>query len=557
MHEALEQLAKDYWAYSLERSPTEGFLYGMYDHADQMEDLSRGGEDEAIERLDGFADAAEAIDPETLLPDDRVTRAVLIEEARGGATELSRRHLEFAVDHTMGLHVTLLQLVPQLAAPTPEIADALVGKWSKLGATFDDAVKRLRQGLARDRTPPRIAVERTVSQIDAYLASPVDGDPFTLASAPESFDAGTEAAWRDRLRDVVAQVVRPGYAAYRDALRDEVLPRAREPESSGVRWLSDGEALYADAIRRHTSLDLTPLDIHQIGLDEIASLEAEYRELGGKVLGTTDVAEIYQRLKEDRSLRFGSAEDIVAAAQAAMDRARGAIPQWFGRLPVADCVMAEIPMGAEEAPLAYYLPPATDGTRPGTYFINTTEPTSRTRFESEALAFHESIPGHHLQLAIAQELEGIPEFRKHALVTVYVEGWGLYTERLADEMGLYTDDTTRLGILSFDSWRAGRLVVDTGIHALGWSRQEAIDWMAANSPQAVNNIENEIDRYIAWPGQALAYKLGQREIFRLRSEAEAAMGARFDIKGFHDVILGSGPVPLSVLGDLVGAWSAP
>jgi uncharacterized protein (DUF885 family) len=171
------------------------------------------------------------------------------------------------------------------------------------------------------------------------------------------------------------------------------------------------------------------------------------------------------------------------------------------------------------------------------------------------LAFHESIPGHHLQLAIAQELENIPEFRKHALVTVYVEGWGLYTERLADEMGLYTDDLTRLGILSFDSWRAGRLVVDTGMHALGWSRQEAIEWMAANSPQALNNIANEVDRYIAWPGQALAYKLGQREIFRLRREAETSMGDRFDITAFHDVVLGSGPVPLGVLGELVDNWA--
>jgi len=556
MHEALAQLAEDYWAYTLERSPTEAFLYGNYDHTDQMEDLSRGAEDDAITRLSGFADDAEAIDPGRLSGDEAVTRAVLIEEARGAAKELARRHLEFAVDHTSGFHITLLQLVPQLAAPTVAVADALVGKWSRLGSVMDEAVKRLRQGVARDRTPPRIAVEQSIVQIDAYLQTPVTGDPFTLAGGPEAFDDAEEAAWRERLETVVTEVVRPAYAAYRNALRDEVLPHAREPEKSGVRWLADGEGLYADAIRRHTSLDLTPLEIHQIGLDEISSLEDEYRELGGLVLGTTDVAEIYARLRDDPDLRFGSGEEIVAAAQSAMDRALAAIPQWFERLPVTGCVMAEIPSGAEEAPLAYYLPPTTDGSRPGTYFVNTTEPTTRTRFESEALAFHESIPGHHLQLAIAQELEGIPDFRKHALVTVYVEGWGLYSERLADEMGLYTDDVTRLGILSFDSWRAGRLVVDTGMHALGWSRQEAIDWMIANSPQAVNNITNEIDRYIGWPGQALAYKLGQRELFRLRRQAKDAMGDRFDIRAFHDVVLGSGPVPLNVLGGLVGDWAA-
>jgi uncharacterized protein (DUF885 family) len=219
--------------------------------------------------------------------------------------------------------------------------------------------------------------------------------------------------------------------------------------------------------------------------------------------------------------------------------------------------VAEVPgAGARDAPIAYYLPPAIDGSRPGSYFVNTNEPTTRTRYESEALAFHESIPGHHLQVAIAQELEGIPEFRKHALVTVYVEGWGLYTERLADEMGLYSGPIERMGMLSFDSWRAGRLVVDTGIHALGWSKQEAIDFLVENSPQALNNIENEVERYIGMPGQALAYMIGRREIMKLRADAKRVMGAGFDIQGFHDTVLGSGPVPLRILRSLVEDWAS-
>ena len=229
---------------------------------------------------------------------------------------------------------------------------------------------------------------------------------------------------------------------------------------------------------------------------------------------------------------------------------------WFGRLPQADCVVQEIPdVGAEESPIAYYLAPAADGSRPGVYFVNTLHPETRTRFEYEALAYHESIPGHHLQLAIAQEVD-VPEFRKNALVTVYVEGWGLSTERLADEMGLYSGDLQRLGILSFDSWRAGRLVVDTGMHAFGWSRQKAIDFLLDNSPQAPNNIENEVDRYIGWPAQALAYKIGQRELFRLRNQARDRLGDRFDIKAFHDTVLEPGPVPLGLLGDLVDEWTA-
>ena len=370
------------------------------------------------------------------------------------------------------------------------------------------------------------------------------------------FDESATEKWRAALSDVVTRVVRPAYEAYRVALVDEVLPKARPDERCGVRWIEDGEVVYQRAIRRYTTLEMTPLDIHQIGLEEIAGLSSEYLRLGGSALGLHDLQEIFEHLRTDPTLRFTNGDEVRAAAQDAMDRARAAMPEWFGRLPIADCVMAEISGGAEEAPLGYYLPPATDGSRPGSYYINTSEPTTRTRYEYEALAFHESIPGHHLQLAIAQELEDVPEFRKHANVTAYSEGWGLYTERLADEMGLYTSDVTRLGMASFDSWRAGRLVVDTGMHALGWSRQEAIDYLTTNSPQAPNNIEAEVDRYIGWPGQALGYKLGQREIFRLRAAAQDRLGDRFDIKGFHDTVLDSGPVPLSTLARLVDDWAS-
>ena len=554
----LAALADEYWQYVLaEMSPTVAMLLGDHRYDDRIEDVSRQAEDRHMEKLDDIVARADAIDPGSLSTDGRVTRGVLIHEAQGLADEMRSRLAEFDVSPSTGLHVQYLQVVGQLPITEPEHAEAVVVKLGKLGELFRQAVFRLRQGLAMERTPPAVAVEKAIAQIDAYLAAPIEMDPFANLTPPPAYTEEQTAAWRARLADVVRDAVRPGYAAYREALAAEVAPKARPPERTGVNWLPDGADVYGRAIRRHTSLELPPFDIHQIGLGIIAELADEYRELGGKVLGTTDLDEIFDRLRNDRELRFTSREEIVAAAQGAMDRARDAIPEWFGRLPQAPCVMSEIPgPGAEEAPLAYYFPPAPDGSRPGRCFVNTTEPTTRTRFESEALAFHESIPGHHLQLAIAQELEGIPEFRKHATVNAYVEGWGLYTERLADEMGLYTSDTTRLGMLSFDSWRAGRLVVDTGIHALGWSRQEAIDWLAANTPQALNNVVTEVDRYIGWPGQALGYMLGRREIVRLRHEAEDRMGDRFDIRSFHDVVLGSGPVPLGILGDLVTAWSA-
>ena len=244
----------------------------------------------------------------------------------------------------------------------------------------------------------------------------------------------------------------------------------------------------------------------------------------------------------------------MAVAEASLARAVAAIPAWFGRLPRADCEVVRMqPHEEQHSTIAYYREPPQDGSRPGRYYVNTYAPETRPRYEAEALAFHEAVPGHHLQVAIGQELEQLPAFRRHAETTAFVEGWGLYSERLADEMGLYSGDLDRIGMLSYDAWRASRLVVDTGMHALGWSRGQAIDFMTAHTALGLNNIANEVDRYIGWPGQALAYKIGQLEIRRLRTEAEAALGAAFDIRRFHDAVLGHGALPLCVLRESVGA----
>lgn len=549
-------LARRYWDHISATNPTTALLNGDHRFDDQMEDVTRAEEDTSIGALEGLAAEAERLDPTSLTKDERVSRAVLIHEAAARAAELRSRYAEMTVSSVMGFHVNLQSAAPQFPILDPEHARALVGKYQKIGGMFDDTINRLRQGIARDRTPPAVAVERTIEQIDGYLATPIETDLFMGVRSPVAFDESAERSWRSELAGVVEQQIRPAYRRYRDALADEVLEKARPQEKAGVVWLPDGEEVYERAIARHTTLDLTPMEVHRIGLETVESLADEYRDLGGRVLGTIDLQEIFERLRSDPDLRFRDAGEVRNGAVRALARAKGAIPDWFGRLPAADCIVVDIPdIAAQDATIAYYLQPAADGSRPGTYYINVSEPTTRTTFESEVLAFHESIPGHHLQIAIAQELERIPEFRRHAWITAYGEGWGLYTERLSDEMGLYSGDIARLGILSFDSWRACRLVVDTGLHALGWSRREAIDYLIENSPQAPNNITNEVDRYIAWPGQALAYKIGQREIIRLRDEALSAMGDRFDIRDFHDTVLGSGPVPLPVLGDLVVEWA--
>jgi uncharacterized protein (DUF885 family) len=309
-------------------------------------------------------------------------------------------------------------------------------------------------------------------------------------------------------------------------------------------------------IRRHTSLDLPPEQIHQIGLDELEANHRAFRELAPAVLGTSDdLAAIFGALRDRPDLRFASADAVEAKARASLARAEAAVPKYFGRLPKADCTVERVPdYSAPYTTIAYYHQPAADGSRPGTYFINTYQPETRPIAEAEVLAFHESVPGHHLQIAIAQELSDLPMFRRQLGCTAYVEGWALYTERLADEMGLYSSDLDRLGMLSFDAWRASRLVVDTGIHSMGWTRGRAEQFLRDNTPLAENNIANEVDRYITTPGQALAYKLGQREILELRAEAERRLGDRFSLPAFHDVVLENGAVTLPVLKSRVEAW---
>jgi uncharacterized protein (DUF885 family) len=352
--------------------------------------------------------------------------------------------------------------------------------------------------------------------------------------------------------DVAREYVRPALQRWRDFVTDEVIPRGRPDDQPGLSYLPDGEDLYARTIFRYTTLDADPTEVHQIGLDQIARLDDEYRELGSEVLGTSDLQEIYSRLRDDPELHHTSGPEIVAAAETAMAKAKAAIGEWFGRLPKADCIVNETKSG----PLGFYFRPATDGSRPGMFFVNTSDPSAWGTYEIEAFAFHEGIPGHHLQLAIAGELDDIPEFRKQAFISAYGEGWGLYTERLADEMGLYGSQLDRIGMLSADSTRASRLVVDTGIHAMGWSRQQAIDYMVDNSPNTVFSCAEEVDRYIGMPGQALSYMLGRLEIQRMRREAEESMGDRFDIKGFHDAVLGSSIVPLTTLDRIVKEWAA-
>ncbi|HEY7563540.1 MAG TPA: DUF885 domain-containing protein, partial [Acidimicrobiia bacterium] len=306
-----------------------------------------------------------------------------------------------------------------------------------------------------------------------------------------------------------------------------------------------------------TTLPITADELHQIGLDEArGTLADEFVEIGTRAFGKVDLAGVLERLRSDPKLRYSAADEIVGDARRLVESAWEAAPEWFNLRPTTNCAVLPVPDElAKDSPPAYYFPPAQDGSRAGTYFINTYRPEDRVRYDAESVAFHEANPGHHFQLTLAQELRDIPAFRQNAITTAYVEGWGLYAERLAQEMGLYTSDLGLLGMVSAEAWRAGRLVVDTGIHAYGWSRNQAVEFFQQWTALDQQTIDTEVDRYMGMPGQALAYKVGQREILRLRTEAQRQLGSRFDIKGFHDAVLGSGPVTLPILSRLVQEWA--
>ncbi len=552
MNEAFRDLADEYWEWQLETSPLNALMLGDHRYADRFDEFSREAEDRDIAALRQFAARAEAIEPEELSGEERISRRVLMFEVSTNVATTETRQAELAVNHVVGFQAMLPVIPPQLPIETAEHAEQLVEMYHGMARGLGEMGDRLRQGVANGRTPPRYAVGETIKQLDGLAAVPLDQNPLLATRVPAEFDEAATAAWKERLAGVVETAIRPALGRYRDVLEHEVMPVARPEERSGVGWLPDGEELYARSIHLHTSLPIDATEIHEIGLQAMERLADEYRVLGSRVLGTQDLGDIFSRLRDDPDLHFGSGPDVVAASEAAMAKAKAAMGDWFGRLPQADCVVAETPSG----PVAFYMPPALDGSRPGTFFVNTAEPSEWGRFQIEAMAYHEGIPGHHLQLAIAQELDDLPEFRKHARITAFAEGWGLYTERLADEMGLYTGDLERMGMLALDSMRAGRLVVDTGIHALGWSRQQAIEYMARNSPMSLGTIEDEIDRYIGMPGQALAYMIGRLEIQRIRGDAEERLGDAFDIKGFHDAVLTHGLLPLEVLADVVDSWAA-
>ncbi|MFE0024910.1 DUF885 domain-containing protein [Amycolatopsis sp. NPDC059021] len=530
--------------------PLTPALLGLRSDAAGLGDFTEAAEQAHRAKLAEFVERAQALDATSLDAQDRVTRDVLISSAQGRIDLIDTRSAEFTVsDLFIAPASGLLTALPMVSVTAGPAAEAQLGRLAAVPEYLRQAAQRHRDGIAAGRVPVARLVRSAIAHLDRYLADP-SADPLRRQPAPDE-------EFADRREELLRDVVRPAFAEYRDVLATEIAPHGRPDDKPGVCWLPGGEEIYARFARKHTTTDRGPRELHETGLALIAAQAEEYRTLGERVFGTRELPEIFAKLRTDPSLRWSSAEELLQSARDAITRAEAEAPKWFGTIPEQPWVLEPIPEEvAPGAPPAYYMPPAIDGSRAGTYFANTHKATDRFRQASEATAFHEAIPGHHFQLSIAQNLTDLPLLRRIGDFNAYVEGWGLYTERLAEEMGLYSDDVSLLGLLTVESMRAGRLVVDTGLHALGWSRQQAVDYLVEHTPMAQVEIESEVDRYIAYPGQALSYMVGRLEIQRIRAAAERRLGSRFDIRAFHDVVLSGGALPLSVLDTVVSEWVA-
>jgi len=435
------------------------------------------------------------------------------------------------------------------ATDTPEDQQNAIARWSQVSQYLDDEINNLKEGMRLGYTAPKGNVQSVINQVNAMLSAPIGDSPFVQMAK-----AGSPASFRKSLEDAERASIRPAIARYRDFLVKSYLPSARE--AIGVNANPDGAACYAAAVKYHATVDMTAQQIHDLGKAQMDRIVAEMKDIGHRSFGVDDPAALLKLVKTDPKYRFKSRDELIKTAESALARAKDALPKWFGLLPMAPVIVEPYPAFLEKtAPGGQAVPPSAAG-KPGKYLINAYKATEQSRAGLESTAFHEAYPGHHLQGAIALESEGLHPISRYFYVSGYTEGWGLYSERLADEMGLYSSDVDRLGLLSNEALRAARLVVDSGMHMLGWTRQQAIDYVLAHTTETQAGAEAEIDRYIAVPAQATSYMIGNLEIRRLRDEARQKLGGKFDIREFHDVVLESGSVPLWVLREHVERWIA-
>jgi uncharacterized protein (DUF885 family) len=552
---AVNDLADRYWEAFLEQHPLTATVYGDDRWDDRIDDPSPAGRAAAAD-LRARTRAELATIPAAGLPvEERITHDMLrIICELGDEAESLRMDLVGLVDQIDGPQSILAREIGFQPADTPERLAKLLARLEAFGPFIDAHLDLLEEARATGMTAPRIVAERTIDQVERMLALPLAESPIVVAARlAEGDDAG-----RDRVAAAVRDVVNPALERYLVALRGPYLAATRvEP---GLWSAPDGAARYRMAVRAWTSLDLDPAEVHEVGLAELAALDADRLAIARRA-GFDSAAAYRAHLAADPGNRAPSQEALLARAREDIERALAVAPGWFGRLPRATCDVRPVePFLERDAPPAYYYPPTLDGSRPGAYYVNTYDLPTRLFSRLATTTYHEAVPGHHFQISLEMEHPSLPVLRRlgsRIVGSAYAEGWGLYSERLADEMGLYRNDAERFGMLDGQAWRAARLIVDTGIHALGRDRAWAIALLRDEAGLPETDAVIETDRYIVWPGQALTYKIGQREIERLRAEISARDGAAFDLRGFHDALLGHGALVLATLARELPGWVEP
>jgi uncharacterized protein (DUF885 family) len=553
-HKQFLALLDEEWQYEMRSSPEFATSVGDNRYNDRLSDYSPEFFQSDVEQRGKFLGRFEAVDATGFAQQDALSLKLMIRELKEQIEGGTFKNWEMPVDQRDGPQVDLPYLITLTPFNSLQDYENYLSRLRNISRVFEQITANMRRGINDRLMQPRDLLDKVSAEAEGVAKQTGESSPFfgPLKQFPASVPAADQTRLREDALNVIATQIVPAYQKFAVFVRDEYAPHGRtEP---GVWSLPDGDARYRYAIKRMTTTDLTPDQIHEIGLKELHETEAEMLAVAHK-FGFNDVASFNQHIKDDRKLYATSGQQVLDLYAKYAHDMEPELPRLFGHLPKAKLIA--VPMDASRSPAgtpADYSPGTPDGTRPGHINVNEYDPQHRLLLNVEAIAYHEGVPGHHLQISLAQELPDLPEFRQHAGYTAFVEGWAFYSERLGKDVGRYQDPYSEYGRLENEMWRDIRLVVDTGVHAKRWSRDQMIDYFHKYTAMDEPNIQTEVDRYIGWPGQALAYKLGQLEILKLRDEARQRLGDKFDIRAFHDEVLGNGPLPLDVLQSEVENW---
>lgn len=553
--EDFQTLVDEIWEFDMRENPLFATAAGDHRYNDRLPGVSVADSTRQDAAKQKFFERLQAIDREALSPTDRINYDILTRQLKNGLAEFQFQQHLLPIDQRTGFHIDFAELPKNMPLNSTKDYENFIARLRAFGDYTDGHIALMRAGMAAGQVLPAVVLEGWEQSVDAQIVD--DPTQSLLYDACDEFPNAVAESERQRLRQEIAaaigDVVVPAYRRFRTFMADEYVPSARG--SIGASALPNGRDFYRHRVRKFTTLDVTPEEVHNLGLAEVKRIRGEMDEIIRRVEFDGDFAAFTKFLREDPQFYAENKEQLLKAVAYALKSMDGQLPTLFGKLPRTPYGMREVPdYVAPRTTSAYYQLPAGDGTRAGFFYVNTYNLKSRPLYDVEALSFHEAVPGHHLQLALQQEIESMPMFRRFGGFTAFVEGWALYSERLGLEVGFYKDPYSDFGRLSMEMWRACRLVVDTGMHYFGWTRQQAIDFMIENSALSEHNIRAEVDRYISWPGQALGYKMGELKIRQLRARAEEQLGERFDIREFHDLVLSNGAVPLDVLEANVDEW---